>query len=718
MPSFSRDIEETLHRALSLARVRRHQFATLEHLLISLIDDPQAADIMANCGVNLLNLRETVTHFVDTELQNLVLPVDRPALTDDERQQVRELIEQRAEDRGRKPGTPSTAPDLNSFSEPVQIAVAWDEFKSDGPGPTRGFQRVVQRAILHVQSSGREEVTGASLLVALFSERDSYAVYFLQQQDMSRIDAVSYVNHGTIKPSSSEDGPSEVPVSDASSGDTVPRAAGRLPDLFGGNRSVSLDMKPHFDAVSAQPTLSTPRVAEKIVEFISEFAQLYPTASGSMTDSAVTVGVYGPWGSGKSTLLSMISQFFCKDGAIVVSINAWKWDGAKNLHSFMTDQLLESLSGAFRWKARLIRALLFVRRHFRWFVIALSVLSALVILSHFVDFSQLSFDHLLGKGSIFALIGASTVVALAKPIASLVEKLLIRPKTPPEPGVALSQAFRYLMLAKQIGDTAQRPIIFVFDDLDRCDPDRVMKFVGSIQTLTLAGAINIIGCDDRIISSAIYKQYQDIADLSGEGREFGTRFLEKIVQVHFRMPGLCAEDLVSLGIKKAAVTAPEPTTGSNAIPFDIPTNLPSNNGDVVSGFPPVKDLDPEAPMVPDAMHLSFICGEVLGEVLTLYRMPIRKVKFLSNVMKLYTMAFPPADARSAFRIAAFIAMVNVDEAWLREVYAATDELAMDVHPEYATIYEYLGNDKKLIKSLYRLCGIEEKGNRSTEIERI
>ena len=145
MPSFARELETTLHNALAAASSRKHEYATLEHLLYALIDDEHASKVMIACGVDLGELKDTVAHYLDTELESLKVQGD-----------------------------------------------------SD-PSPTSGFQRVVQRAILHVQSSGRDDVTGANVLVALFSERESYAVYFLQQQDMSRLDAVSFISHGVGK---------------------------------------------------------------------------------------------------------------------------------------------------------------------------------------------------------------------------------------------------------------------------------------------------------------------------------------------------------------------------------------------------------------------------------------------------------------------------------------------------------------------------------------
>ena len=141
----SRNLEQTLHRALAHATERSHEFATLEHLLLSLTDDQDGVAVMKACGVDLERLVAELLEFVDQDLDDM-----------------------RSEQGG-------------------------------DPKPTAGFQRVIQRAVIHVQSSGREEVTGANVLVALFSERESHAVYFLQMQDMSRLDAVNYISHGIAK---------------------------------------------------------------------------------------------------------------------------------------------------------------------------------------------------------------------------------------------------------------------------------------------------------------------------------------------------------------------------------------------------------------------------------------------------------------------------------------------------------------------------------------
>ena len=146
MPSFSNTLEQAIHAALALANARRHELATLEHLLLALIDEPDAAKVMQACSVDLDALRKTLEEFIEDDLSTLITEIEG--------------------------------------SEAV---------------PTAAFQRVIQRAAIHVQSSGRTEVTGANVLVAIFAERESNAAFFLQEQDMTRYDAVNFIAHGVAK---------------------------------------------------------------------------------------------------------------------------------------------------------------------------------------------------------------------------------------------------------------------------------------------------------------------------------------------------------------------------------------------------------------------------------------------------------------------------------------------------------------------------------------
>ncbi len=145
MGMLSPRLEQTLHRAIALANTNHHEFATLEHLLLALTEDQDAIAVMRACGVNLDKIRQDLNLYMEEELSGLINP---------------------------------------GVSEAK---------------PTAGFQRVLQRAAIHVQSAGREEVTGANVLVSLFSERESHSVFFLQSQDMTRFDAVNYISHGITK---------------------------------------------------------------------------------------------------------------------------------------------------------------------------------------------------------------------------------------------------------------------------------------------------------------------------------------------------------------------------------------------------------------------------------------------------------------------------------------------------------------------------------------
>ncbi len=145
MPTFSRSLEQALHKALSIANDHRHEYATLEHLLAALVDDADASAVMRACNVDLDLLRRQLESYMENELAGLVMETGGEAR------------------------------------------------------PTTAFQRVIQRAVIHVQTSGREEVTGANVLVAIFAERESHAAFFLQEQDMTRYDAVNYISHGIAK---------------------------------------------------------------------------------------------------------------------------------------------------------------------------------------------------------------------------------------------------------------------------------------------------------------------------------------------------------------------------------------------------------------------------------------------------------------------------------------------------------------------------------------
>ncbi len=213
----SRNLEQTLHRALSLAGDRRHEYATLEHLLLGLVDDGDAATVLRACGVDLDKLRTDLTEFLDKDLAGL------------------------ASDR------------------------------SAEPKPTAAFQRVVQRAAIHVQSSGRDEVTGANTLVALFSERESHAVYFLQLQDMTRLDAVNFISHGIAKapgrtsqrPPQGSSGGGETPE-----GEREERGRGGAPKQQDGLAAYCVNLNKKAQAGKIDPLIGRDQEIERTIQIL------------------------------------------------------------------------------------------------------------------------------------------------------------------------------------------------------------------------------------------------------------------------------------------------------------------------------------------------------------------------------------------------------------------------------------------------------------------
>ena len=152
MPSFSKGLENSLHKALSIARDKKHEFSTLEHLLLAIIDDEDAAVVFKYCSVDVELLKAEIQGYLDNELRHIIVK------------------------------------------------------DSDDVKPTTSFTRVIQRAEIHVQTSNKDvDVTSANVLVAIFSERESHAVYFLNKVNLSRYDVVNYLSHGFPKGYTRED---------------------------------------------------------------------------------------------------------------------------------------------------------------------------------------------------------------------------------------------------------------------------------------------------------------------------------------------------------------------------------------------------------------------------------------------------------------------------------------------------------------------------------
>jgi len=281
----SRNLEQTLHRALSLASERKHEYATLEHLLLGLTDDSDAATVLRACGVDLDKLRTELTEFLDKDLAGLA--TDRPG----------------------------------------------------DPKPTAGFQRVVQRAAIHVQSSGREEVTGANVLVALFSERESHAVYFLQTQDMTRLDAVNFISHGIAKaPGRSATRPVQGAGNQEGGGDVEreEKPKGRGQDALG-NYCVNLNKK--AQAGKIDPLIGREMEIERTIQILCRRTKNNPLYVGDpgVGKTAIAEGLAKRIIEGDVPEVLLKSTIFSLDMGALLAGTRYRGDFEERLKAVITE---------------------------------------------------------------------------------------------------------------------------------------------------------------------------------------------------------------------------------------------------------------------------------------------------------------------------------------------------------------------------------------------
>jgi len=291
----SRNLEQTLHRALALAGERRHEYATLEHLLLALGDDQDAAGVLRACGVDLERLKRDLTEFLDKDLAGLVT--------------------ERAGD----------------------------------PKPTAGFQRVVQRAAIHVQSSGRDEVTGANVLVALFSERESHAVYFLQLQDMTRLDAVNFISHGIAKaPGRSQPRPVQGSSGSGGSGEENPEKeekprAGRGQDALS-NYCVNLNKKALAGKID--PLIGRDSEIERTIQILCRRTKNNPLYVGDpgVGKTAIAEGLAKRIVEGDVPEVLLKSTIFALDMGSLLAGTRYRGDFEERLKAVVTE--LEAQAGS------------------------------------------------------------------------------------------------------------------------------------------------------------------------------------------------------------------------------------------------------------------------------------------------------------------------------------------------------------------------------------
>ena len=281
MPSFSTTLEQSIHGALALANARKHELATLEHLLMALIDEPDAARVMQACAVNLDELRKDLEDFIDEDLSNLITDVDG--------------------------------------SEAV---------------PTAAFQRVIQRAAIHVQSSGRTEVTGANVLVAIFAERESNAAYFLQEQDMTRYDAVNFIAHGVAKdPAFGE----SRPVTGSTEGETV--EGNESEDEKSALAKYCVDLNSKANKGDVDPLIGRAHEVERCVQVLCRRRKNNPLLVGDpgVGKTAIAEGLAYKIVNGETPEVLAGATIFSLDMGALLAGTRYRGDFEERLKAVMTE---------------------------------------------------------------------------------------------------------------------------------------------------------------------------------------------------------------------------------------------------------------------------------------------------------------------------------------------------------------------------------------------
>lgn len=468
----------------------------------------------------------------------------------------------------------------------------------------------------------------------------------------------------------------------------------------------------------------------------------------------LSFGIHGPWGAGKSTLIQPIKRKFEERGYFVAVINPWKWDGKGDLHDFVRNSVLKSAAeGVLRGKRRsLARRVWFRENRLPVTVLALmlGIVAAIYVLWDSGSPILLKLEEFWAK----AIGGASLAVVLLGTIWKLfgeaVSAFLGRFFFGQEPdtfgATALNQAYRDVAklmreARRGAGDGRGKPIVVIFDDLDRCSPDRVVEFVESVHSLVSAGAIVFVACDADYVAAALSAKHKAIADhLPGGSQNFGRRFLEKIIQVRIQIPNLEPEGLSEIGITAAAPTP----RAVEVFGQDAEPRIDVDQVEVVAGSDGGADAyvrsetdpntNPDAKPDPappadeiDEIKLTEVAHDVLREATIPLSLNVRQAKSLSNTLKLqmairrrierrdhHDQPFNEEDAR---RFAAFLLANAQDPHWLDAWYMNRNPVADEETADplrdgpiarddtlRGFVEAWLGDDRGRVKPLYALVG--------------
>jgi hypothetical protein len=463
----------------------------------------------------------------------------------------------------------------------------------------------------------------------------------------------------------------------------------------------------------------------------------------------LSFGIYGPWGSGKSTLIKPIKLKFEERDHFVAVINPWKWDGKGDIHDFVRASVLHSAtSGPLRTKRSALNRRIWFREN-RLLVFAFISVLLIVAALMLVGAVRPALLETLQTGWNWAISGAGVVAVLSafwqffgNGISQALGGLVFGREPETFGATALAQAYRDIATlmreARRIeGNSLGKPMIVIFDDLDRCTPDRVAEFIESVHSLVSAGAIVFVACDEEYVAAALSVKHGGVSKYLSEERRinFGRNFLEKIIQVPIFMPTLDPDGLADIGITTRTVEEDQQSVDLTERSENKNHESALVHRDAVSvnkyGTADARDatVDTQQPK-PETVaetKLTQINHEVLNRATVPLGLNVRQAKALSNTLKLYLGIQREMELRDpidggfteqeARRVAAFLLADRYDRGWLDAWYMERRPVEDMSKPDPLRdgpiardddlrnfVTDSFDEDRNLIKPLYALVG--------------
>ncbi len=538
-----------------------------------------------------------------------------------------------------------------------------------------------------------------------------------------------------------------------------------LPQYFGDGpaRDVQVnDLAPTHDAPSHNPKLGFPEIAKELCSTIESVRR---DALKKGVDANITIGLFGPWGSGKSTLMGALEKALLsvesdKACYVIIPVNAWKWDGSKSLHAHMLDTLRNVMGKELEEAARRKKqgfdrlywgTMAFIKNVVLPLVPLVLISGSLLYVliasgawawfhgfvsrsTETVDITAPGFSAQIGAG-VTLFVGAITSVfrdSLRSWINGLFQSRVVKVSDQQR----LAQTYADISeIGKQTGHT----LAFFIDDLDRCTPDRVAEFVESIHNLTTAGCVTVVACDEEFVSAALNAKYERIVAHHPDGIGFGRSFLEKIVQVGFRMPALTEKGVQEAGLIRGDIDDPvldaqldengillqSGSLGSMGNNGDKPDEMVLRKSGVEENIaePAEEDVGVELRPQINERLASETLDIMIRDFVQPMGMNMRRIKSLRNTVGLYLRIaaargdIPTEDPAKATRLAAYLVADLVDRVWL-DAYRLEQLESYRARPGLGDLSGRQSLQDKLasalgspdaLDDLYRLLGRQPRG---------